>query len=38
MREKLKPVIEKHHKTINEALVQELNGGTPEGARRQVRS
>ena len=25
MREKLKPVIEKHNSTINEALVQELN-------------
>ena len=25
MREKLKPVIEKHQKTINEALVHELN-------------
>jgi hypothetical protein len=24
MREKLKPVIEKHHKTVNEALVREL--------------
>ena len=24
MREKLKPVIEKHYKTISEALVQEL--------------
>jgi tripartite ATP-independent transporter DctP family solute receptor len=25
MRDKLKPVIEKHHKTVNEALVRELN-------------
>jgi hypothetical protein len=24
MREKLQPVIEKHHKTIDEALVQEM--------------
>jgi hypothetical protein len=25
MREKLKPVIEKHQKTVNETLVRELN-------------
>ena len=38
MREKLKPVIEKHYTTISEALVQELTRGTPEGARLPVRS